>query len=135
MKLRSSTNHDHCYTRFWLWIAMYSSTCGKGILIHKFVTGCHFLGIMCDRACENRACGLYNLMFQTFGSHSFSFQYGMATNFLGLLIIYLALQHCLQNQNTTFQYWDMSHQMTWYILAHMPYFCRPNHILLLLDIQ
>ena len=50
-------------------------------------------------------------------------------NFLGLLIIYLALQHCLQNPNTTFQYWDMSHQMSWYILAHMPYFRRPGHIL------
>ena len=48
-------------------------------------------------------------------------------NFQGLLI-YLALQHCLQNPNTTFQYWDMSHQMTWYILAHMPYFCRPGRI-------
>jgi len=23
----------------------------------------------------------------------------------------------------------MSHQMTWYILAHVPYFCRPSHIL------
>ena len=22
----------------------------------------------------------------------------------------------------------MSHQMTWYILAHMPYFRRPGHI-------
>jgi len=22
----------------------------------------------------------------------------------------------------------MSHQMTWYILAHMPYFHRPSHI-------
>ena len=50
-------------------------------------------------------------------------------NFLGLLIIYLALQHCLQNPNTTFQYRDMSHQMTWYILAHMPYFRRPGHVL------
>ena len=48
-------------------------------------------------------------------------------NFLGLLIIYLALQHCLQNPNTTFQYGDMSHKMTWYILAHMPYFRRPGH--------
>ena len=48
-------------------------------------------------------------------------------NFLSLLIIYLALQHCLQNPNTTFQFWDMSHQMTWYILAHMPYFRRPGH--------
>jgi len=48
-------------------------------------------------------------------------------NFLGLLIIYyhLALQHCLQNPNTTFQYLDMSHQMTWYILAYIPYFRRP----------
>ena len=24
----------------------------------------------------------------------------------------------------------MSHQMTWYILAHIPYFHRPSHILL-----
>ena len=23
----------------------------------------------------------------------------------------------------------VSHQMTWYILAHMPYFCRLSHIL------
>ena len=49
-------------------------------------------------------------------------------NFLGLLIIYLALHHCLQNPNITFQYWDMSHQMTWYILAHMPYFRKPGHL-------
>ena len=49
-------------------------------------------------------------------------------NFLGLLIIYLALQHCLQNPNTAFQYRDMSHKMTWYILAHMPYFRRRSHI-------
>ena len=49
-------------------------------------------------------------------------------NFPDLLIIYLALQHCLQNPNSTFQYWDMCHQMTWYILAHMPYFRRPGHI-------
>ena len=59
-----------------------------------------------------------------------------------LLIIYLALQHCLQNPNAKFQYWDMSHQMTrwtdrmdghtdkkWtYFLVHMPYFRRPGHI-------
>ena len=47
--------------------------------------------------------------------------------FVGLLIIYLALQHWLQNPNTPFQYRDISHQMTWYILAHMPYFRRPGH--------
>jgi len=50
-------------------------------------------------------------------------------NFLGLLIIYLALQHFLQNPNTTFQHWDMSQHMTWGILAHIPYFRRPSHIL------
>ena len=49
-------------------------------------------------------------------------------NFQNLLIIYLALQNFLQKPNTTFQYWDMFHQMTWYILAHMPYFRRPGHI-------
>jgi len=48
--------------------------------------------------------------------------------FHGLLIIYLALQHCLQNPNTSLWYWDMSHQMTWFILAHMPCFRRPGHI-------
>ena len=47
--------------------------------------------------------------------------------FQSLLIIYLALQHCLQNPNAKFQYRDVSHQMTRYILAHMPYFCRPGH--------
>jgi len=33
----------------------------------------------------------------------------------------------LQNPNTTLQYWDMSHQITWYILAHMPCFHRRSH--------
>ena len=48
--------------------------------------------------------------------------------FQSLLIIYLALEHCLQNPNTKFQHWDMSHQMALYILAHMPYFRRPMYI-------
>ena len=84
---------------------------------------------ICDRAYENRACGLLkfdyfsNLALITFYSNMVRPQ-----NFLSLLIIYLALQHCLQNPNTTFQYWDMSHKMAWYILVHMPYFRRPSHI-------
>ena len=56
------------------------------------------------------------------------FQYGTATKFQSFLIIYLALQHCLQNPNAKFQHWDMSYQMTCYILAYMLYFCRPGHI-------
>ena len=83
---------------------------------------------ICDRSCKKRACRVLNLTtFQTFGSHNVLFQYGAATKF-SVLIIYLALKHCLQNSNATFQYCDMSHQMTWYILAHMPYFHRPGHI-------
>jgi len=39
----------------------------------------------------------------------------------------LAVEHSLQNPNATFQHWDMSYQMTWCILAHMPYFRRPGH--------
>ena len=37
------------------------------------------LQTICDRACENRACGL--LKFQTLGSLNFLFQYGTATKF------------------------------------------------------
>ena len=49
----------------------------------------------------------------------------MATKFSRFVDNLFGLQHCLQNPNTTFQYRDMSHQMTWYILAHMPYFAGP----------
>jgi len=66
--------------------------------------------------------------FQTFCSHNFLFQCGTATNFARIVGNLFGFTHCLQNPNTTFQYWDMSHQMTWYILAHMPYFRRPGHI-------
>jgi len=52
-------------------------------------------------------------------------------NFQSLLTICLALKKFLQNPNTAFQYWDIFHQMTWYILAHMPYFRRPGHICIL----
>ena len=56
-------------------------------------------------------------------------------NFQSLLTIYLALQNFLQNPNTTFQYWDLSHQMTWYILSHMPYVRRPGHICCLITLN
>ena len=37
---------------------------------------------ICDRACENRACGLLKLaLFQSLSSHNFLFQYGLATKF------------------------------------------------------
>ena len=42
--------------------------------------------------------------FQTFGSHNFYFNMVWPQNFLGLLIIYLTLKCCFQNQNTAFQY-------------------------------
>ena len=64
--------------------------------------------------------------FDYFSKFWLLFQYIMTTKISEL--IYLALQHYLQNLNTKFQYWDMSYQMILYILAHVPYFCRPSHI-------
>ena len=40
--------------------------------------------------------------FQTFGFHNFLFQYGTATKFQSLLIIYLASKHCLQTIQLNF---------------------------------
>jgi len=47
---------------------------------------------------------------------------------LGWSILVLDQDTYLQNPNTKFQYWDMSYQMTYHVLAHMPYFRRPGHI-------
>ena len=86
---------------------------------------------ICDRAWKNRTCGLlkFDYTFQTFGSHNFLFQYGIAIKFSELVDNLFGFTNFLTESNYyTFQYWDISHQMTWYILAHMPYFCRPGHI-------
>ena len=51
--------------------------------------------------------------------------------FLGLLIIYLALQHCLQNPKCYISV--LKYQMTWYILARMPLFLQAqSHFMLLI---
>ena len=88
--------------------------------------------IICDQACENRpsmwALKIW-LIFKLLALITFNSNMVRPQNFQNLLKIYLALQNFLQNPNITFQYWDMSHQMTLYILAHMPYFRRLGHIL------
>ena len=81
------------------------------------------VGNICDWTCENRSCGLSKFdYFSNFVTHNLSLQYGMATQFSEIV-------HNLTGfPNATFQYWDITHQITWYILAHVPCFCRPGHI-------